>query len=94
MNGLLPKSVAEQLLYSTVRIVGDSGTGTGFFFHFKLNDTSRVELILTNKHVWIPHPNKDVDLGALLFVTIRNHAKNVMQKNIYALFLDDNLIRE
>lgn len=132
MKGLQPKSVAEQLLYSTVRIVGDSGTGTGFFYNFKLNDTSRVELILTNKHVisgnnklhlyfheaqdnagvyepidqsflltidnfssiWIPHPNKDVDLGALLFVPVRNHAKNVMQKNIYALFLDDNLIKD
>lgn len=53
MKGLQPKSVAEQLLYSTVRIVGDSGMGTGFFFNFKLNDTSSVELILTNKHVII-----------------------------------------
>lgn len=35
MRALQPKSVAEQLLYSTVRIVGDSGTGTGFFFHYQ-----------------------------------------------------------
>jgi len=46
-----PKTVAESLLYSTVRICGDSGTGTGFFFHIQLENNQQVQLILTNKHV-------------------------------------------
>lgn len=46
-----PNSIAEQLLYSTVRICGDSSTGTGFFFKYPINESSQIELILTNKHV-------------------------------------------
>lgn len=48
---ILPRTVGEQLLYSTVRISGSSGIGTGFFFNFKVSEEKRVDLILTNKHV-------------------------------------------
>ncbi len=46
-----PNSLSEQLLYSSVRICGDASTGTGFFFKYPINESSHVELILTNKHV-------------------------------------------
>lgn len=127
-----PKTVSEQLLYNTVRIVGETGTGTGFFFKYKLDDSREIQLILTNKHVvegnarlffkfheaqlnsgtwevsnqsfdlcieinssfWIPHPEKDVDLGAILFAPIQAHSNNIMQKNIYGVFFDDSLIKD
>lgn len=127
-----PNSVVEQLLYSTVRICGDTGTGTGFFFRCPINESLYVELILTNKHVvnenkklefyfheavnndgknqptnrsfsiqienyskiWIPHPDTNVDLGALSFVQIRDHAKQKMEKDIFSILFDKNLIRD
>lgn len=127
-----PKTVSEQLLYTTVRIVGDTGTGTGFFFKYKLDGSKEIELILTNKHVvdgnnklffkfheaqinsgiseassqsfdldidniesfWIPHPEQDIDLGAILFAPIRQHAKEIMQKDIFGIFFDDSLIKD
>lgn len=46
-----PKSSAEQILYSTVRIAGDAGTGSGFFFRYLLEKNKGIEMILTNKHV-------------------------------------------
>lgn len=126
-----PRTVAEQLLYSTVQICGDYGTGTGFFFHIQLDKDKQIQLILTNKHVidgnktlsfyfheainnhqkqeptnhsfsitvenyadiWIPHPNSDIDLGALLFVPIRQHAKEQLKKEIFNVSFDDSLIR-
>ncbi|MGM9509713.1 S1 family peptidase [Larkinella sp. GY13] len=55
MNNL---STSEQLTYSTVRIEceyndGTSGTGTGFFFQFLLDDTTgtHVPVVITNKHI-------------------------------------------
>lgn len=131
MRVIQPRTVAEQLLYSTVRISGDNGTGTGFFFHIQLAQDKQIQLILTNKHVingnkklsfyfheavtydkkfeptnqsfsitvedyanlWIPHPKEEVDLGALLFVPIRNHAKEKLGKEIFNISFDDSLIR-
>lgn len=46
-----PKSVSEQLLYTTVRIIGETGTGTGFFFKYRLNNFTEIQFIFTNKHV-------------------------------------------
>ena len=39
MRIIQPRTVAEQLLYNTVRISGDNGTGTGFFFHIQLDES-------------------------------------------------------
>jgi hypothetical protein len=126
-----PRTVAEKLLYSTVRICGDSVTGTGFFFHIQLENNKQIQLILTNKHVvnvskklsfyfheavnnnqkleptnqsfsitveeysnnWIPHPNEEIDLGALLFGPIRMYAKEQLKKEIFNISFDNSLIR-
>lgn len=53
---ITPVTISEKLLFSTVRIEtksadGTTGTGTGFFFNFKLNDGRFVPTIITNKHV-------------------------------------------
>ncbi len=49
-------SMAEQLMYTTVRIEceyqnGNKGSGTGFFFSFNAGKSASVPLIITNKHV-------------------------------------------
>lgn len=45
------KTISEQMLYSTVRIVASNGgKGTGFFFTFSV-DGKNVPIIITNKHV-------------------------------------------
>lgn len=130
---IIPRTTGENLLYSTVRISGDSGsTGTGFFYHIQLPNDKQIQLILTNKHVidgnkkisfyfheakrnnekleptsrsfpitiddvssfWIPHPDTEIDLGALLFVPVRNHAKDALKKEIYNISFDATLIRD
>jgi hypothetical protein len=53
---IVPVSVAEKLLFSTVRIEttltnGSTGVGTGFFFDIQLDDQRVVPVIITNKHV-------------------------------------------
>lgn len=47
---------AETLMHTTVRLEclldgNRTSTGTGFFFSFKIDDKTRVPLIVTNKHV-------------------------------------------
>lgn len=49
-------SISEQLCYSTVRIEcknddGQTSTGTGFFFCFKISESETIPIIVTNKHV-------------------------------------------
>jgi hypothetical protein len=44
-------------------------------------------------NIWIPHPNEEIDLGALLFVPIRNQAKENLNKEIFNISFDDSLIR-
>lgn len=48
-------SITEQIAFSTVRIQvttkEGSGTGTGFFFNFLVDDKQYVPAIVTNKHV-------------------------------------------
>ena len=53
---ITPTSISEQLLFSTIRIEtklnsGKVGTGTGFFFNFKLDEQRIIPTIITNKHV-------------------------------------------
>lgn len=45
-----PESISEQLMYTTVRLQTSSGSGTGFFYNFKLGDKI-FPTIITNKHV-------------------------------------------
>lgn len=44
-------TITEQLLFSTVRIETEIGTGTGFFFDFILPNQEVISTIITNKHV-------------------------------------------
>jgi hypothetical protein len=53
---LVPQTLSENLLFTTVRIEtelsnGTKGTGTGFFFDFRINDKQALPVIITNKHV-------------------------------------------
>lgn len=46
-----PKTISEQLMFNTVKLVANDGaSGTGFFYNFKVNDKFCPTLI-TNKHV-------------------------------------------
>ncbi len=45
-----PKTISEQMMYSTVRIVSDRSCGTGFFYIFNI-DNKEYPTIVTNKHV-------------------------------------------
>ncbi len=45
-----PVSISEQLLFNTVRLQTKTGSGTGFFYNFKIGDKI-VPTIITNKHV-------------------------------------------
>jgi len=46
-----PQAISEKLLFNTVRLTTEQGSGTGFFFHFKIDDQNQVPVIITNKHV-------------------------------------------
>jgi hypothetical protein len=52
-----PTSIAEQIMYSTARIVGTVSnstsvkTGTSFFFNFPMENGQFVPVLITNKHV-------------------------------------------
>lgn len=50
-NMIQPQSISEKLLFSTVRLATEQGSGTGFFFHFKTDDKKEIPVIVTNKHV-------------------------------------------
>ncbi len=48
--------LSEQLMHNTARLVtfdasGESSSGTGFFFQFKLNDNKFVPVLITNRHM-------------------------------------------
>ena len=45
-----PESISERLMYTTVRLQTNSGSGTGFFYNFKFEDEI-YPTIITNKHV-------------------------------------------
>lgn len=46
-----PTSITEKLLFSTVRIETNTGTGTGFFFSYRIDAERTLPVIITNKHV-------------------------------------------
>lgn len=48
---IIPLSISEQLLFSTVRLQTDKGFGTGFIFMFQSKDKQLIPVIVTNKHV-------------------------------------------
>ena len=55
-----PSSISERLLFTTARIETDKGSGTGFFFNFKIDDQTVVPILVTNKHVIENDKNKEV----------------------------------
>ena len=50
--------ISEKLMLSTVKINTINGSGTGFFFKFKVGDDKEVPVLLTNKHV-VNHNTKE-----------------------------------
>lgn len=48
---LKPKTISEQMMFSTVRIKSGSSVGTGFIYGFKLDEQISIPVIITNKHV-------------------------------------------
>jgi hypothetical protein len=46
-----PQTKTEQLLFCTTRIETSSGTGTGFFFRFQVDEEKGIDVLVTNKHV-------------------------------------------
>ena len=59
---MTPKSISERLMYSTVLIETKDGKGTGFFFSFKVNNSTSIPVIITNKHVINHNPTQDVHI--------------------------------
>ena len=52
---------SEKLMYNTIKLETQNGTGTGFFFNFLFeNDSVRVPVIITNKHVINDNENEQV----------------------------------
>jgi hypothetical protein len=71
-----PKTISEQMMYSTIRLRAKNGsTGTGFFFNFEFNGKS-IAVIITNKHVINDNPKEEV--------TFFLHTKSV--ENITSFF--------
>lgn len=53
-----PKTISEQLMFSTVKLVASDGSsGTGFFFNFDI-DGKIYPTLVTNKHVVRDNPNE------------------------------------
>ncbi len=46
-----PKIISERLLFSTIRLQTSQAVGTGFYFLFEIDNTKRVPVFITNKHV-------------------------------------------
>ena len=129
-----PTTLSEQLLFTTVRIrveydSGVTGTGTGFFFHCRLDEKAGIPVIITNKHVvrgsktgtfqlheaqtiegedrpsgrfftvqldsfagrWVPHPDEQVDLCAMLFQPLRGEAER-QGRRVFNKSLEDSQI--
>lgn len=53
-----PKTISEQLMFNTVKLVASDGSsGTGFFFDFDI-DGKTYPTLITNKHVVRYNPNE------------------------------------
>ncbi len=48
---VIPNSFYEQLLYNTVKIETEGGSGTGFFYSIRIDKDRQINLLVTNKHV-------------------------------------------
>jgi hypothetical protein len=48
---IIPVSPFEMLIYSTLKLETESGTGTAFFFKFDFTAGNHITVLLTNKHV-------------------------------------------
>lgn len=46
-----PETIAEKLLFATVRLQTETGVGTGFIFNINTADNKIIPVIITNKHV-------------------------------------------
>jgi hypothetical protein len=69
-------SIAEQLLFATVRIETDTGVGTGFFFGIERNG-QQYGFLVTNKHVI-----KNTSTGRILF-TISENKQPILGKTYW-----------
>lgn len=54
-------SITERLMYNTIKIETQTGSGTGFFFEFKYDNNVSVPLLITNKHVVNNNENEIVN---------------------------------
>lgn len=74
---MIPKTITEKLMYSTVLIETENGRGTGFFFSFKIDETTNIPVIITNKHVINYNSSQDV------YITVHTRKKlEDMDENI------------
>lgn len=69
-------SISEKLMLSTIKINTNNGSGTGFFFRFKIEDNF-IPILVTNKHVINYNKNEKVELS---FHISENN--NVSSKNL------------
>lgn len=81
-------SIIEQLCFSTTRIetkdsVGNTYSGTGFFFNFKLDENKYINMIVTNKHVV-----KGMSEGTIRFTKADQYG-NPMYQNHYPILIQD-----
>lgn len=79
---LNPQSHSEQLLFTTVRLQTDKGTGTGFFYNIT-NGKDTIPLIVTNKHV--VGESKEVDF----FLHIKGNNNEPSENNFHVKYITD-----
>ena len=81
-------SIIEQLCFSTTRIetkdsFGNSYSGTGFFFNYKLDENKYINMVVTNKHVV-----KGMTEGTIRFTKADQYG-NPMYQNHYPILIQD-----
>ena len=57
-----PISISEKMMFNTVRLETNNGTGTGFFYSFHVGKYEYLTII-TNKHVVNNNPKEIVKLS-------------------------------
>lgn len=78
---ITPTSVAEQLMYSTIRIANPPAVGTGFYYNHVIDETTAIGLIITNKHVITG------DITELTFHTTKGEGKP--SGSLYTAYVDN-----
>lgn len=76
-------SFSERLMYSTVRIECNTGTGTGFFFKLLENGENHIPVIVTNKHV------VEGAVTGKFLLTIADENRNPLNTEHFTVELDD-----